>query len=145
MAIPKNKLSYFRKHYKLTQFDVLDEIFKATGKKFRQATISSWETGKSVPDMEILQVLAALFKVKMDDLYENPNEDQNEASTLPSESELRAQITEIQQQYKAGNKEEAFQKLADLSNYLVSEACDISDQYSKLKSKLKTAQDVLKL
>lgn len=145
MAIPNNKFAYYRKKHGLTQFDVLAEIKKATGKKFRQGTISSWENGKTVPDMQILQLLASIYNVRIDDLYEKPRKDDPNAISLPPISSLQHRVRATQEQYNAGRKDEAYLKLKAVSDEMLEHLSKVTQEYEKLRGKLKTAQDVLNL
>ncbi|MBL6445400.1 helix-turn-helix transcriptional regulator [Fulvivirga sp. 29W222] len=145
MGIPNNKFAYYRKKRGLTQFDVLAEIQRVTGKKFRQGTISSWENGKTVPSMQILQILAGVLEVQIDDLYEKPEKADRNSITLPPISTLQHQIDSTQEQYDTGEMDEAYLRLKAISEDMLERLSQISHEYEKLKGKLKTAQDVLNL
>jgi Predicted transcriptional regulators len=55
-----------RQTAKWTQEDLADKIFVS------KRTISNWETGKTVPDIESILLLAKVFHVSLDDLlFEN--------------------------------------------------------------------------
>lgn len=65
-----------RKHYQLTQEQLAELIFVST------KTISNWETGKTMPDIDNLIRLAKLFNLSLDnlllegsDIVENINKD----------------------------------------------------------------------
>lgn len=62
------KLSRIRKDYNFSQEDLVD-FFDFVGVEVTKQAISNWETGKSVPRLDKLIVLAdGLYKVSLDEL-----------------------------------------------------------------------------
>ncbi len=59
--LPKN-LATLRKHYKMTQGEVAEKI------GYSDKTLSKWEKGDAVPDVETLYSLSQLYQVQIDDL-----------------------------------------------------------------------------
>lgn len=76
-VIGKNLL-ILRKRAKLTQVELADKF------KYSDKTISKWETGESLPSIEILHELAQFYNVTLNDLVSKepiPNETENKKST----------------------------------------------------------------
>ena len=63
-----NYLYELRKENKLTQRFVAYQL------KVSDKAVSKWETGKSIPDLEKLKSLAALYNVRLDELLANKGE-----------------------------------------------------------------------
>lgn len=145
LTIQGNKFAHFRKKLRLTQFDVLAEIQKRTGKRFRQGTISSWETGKTVPDMEVLRALASIYNVKVDDLYEQQEQEKPELISSITLSVFQSSINQIHQSFEKGNTEEAYLQLKEVSDDMLTQLAKISDEYHRMKNKIQTLQDVINL
>lgn len=130
---------------RLTQFDVLAELHKRTGKRFRQGTMSSWETGKTVPDMEILHALASIFDVKVDDLYETKEEKKPELINSSTLSVFQSRISQIDKIFEKGREKEAYQELKKVSEEMLEKFTNVSDEYHRMKHKLQALQDVMNL
>lgn len=61
-TIIANNLQYYRKSLNLTQADVADAI------NYSDKSVSKWERGDGLPDIEVLSKLAELFNVTINDL-----------------------------------------------------------------------------
>ena len=64
-----NNLIVLRKSKKLTQGELSQQI------AYSDKTISKWENGDAVPDIETLAQLAKFYGVKLDDLVSKPAEE----------------------------------------------------------------------
>lgn len=58
----KDNLIYLRKMKKMSQEDLAEKL------QISRQTISKWETGEAIPDLEKSKMLADIFKVSLDDL-----------------------------------------------------------------------------
>lgn len=58
----KDNLVYLRKMKKMSQEDLAEKL------QISRQTISKWETGEAIPDLEKSKMLADIFKVSLDDL-----------------------------------------------------------------------------
>ncbi len=56
-------IKYLRKKQNMTQDDLAEQLDVSV------SAVSKWETGKNLPDMDILYQLSILFHVSIDDLY----------------------------------------------------------------------------
>lgn len=56
------RLQQRRKAWCLTQQEVADQLFVS------RKTVSSWETGRNLPDLFMIQRLAAIYRTSVDDL-----------------------------------------------------------------------------
>jgi len=65
--VAKN-LVYYRKLNKLTQVQLAEKI------NYSDKAVSKWETGESLPDVEILKVIANLYGIKLDALVSDYDE-----------------------------------------------------------------------
>ena len=64
-----NNLVVLRKSKKLTQGELSEQI------AYSDKTISKWENGDAVPDIETLAKLAKFYGVKLDDLVSKPSDE----------------------------------------------------------------------
>ena len=66
-------ISVLRKQKNLTQKELAELVYVS------DKTISKWETGKSIPDLSTLGILAKALEVSLVDLLEIPREEENES------------------------------------------------------------------
>ena len=95
--------------------------------------------------MYILQVLASIFNVKIDDLYETPAKTAYEPDAGPSLATFEYQINSAQKIFDDGNIEDAYNRLKMVTGEILAQLTKTTAEHERLKGKLKTAQDVLKL
>ena len=63
-----DKIKLYRHHYRYTQHDVADKL------KISPKTVSSWENGRSYPDIFMLVQISDLYQVSLDDLLREDRE-----------------------------------------------------------------------
>lgn len=56
------KIQKLRKEHNLTQEQLAEQLFVS------RTAVSKWETGRGMPSMESLQMIARLFNITLDDL-----------------------------------------------------------------------------
>lgn len=95
--------------------------------------------------MEILQALASIYQVRVDDLYEKDSDKSPEAipGTILAVYEYR--LAEIHEIYEEGDKEEAYLKLVKLSEEMLDRLTDMTEEFHRLKGKLQTVRDLINL
>ena len=64
MKLLSEEIVKIRKEYKLTQQELADRIYVT-----RQA-VSKWETGKNIPDIQILKQICSDYNIRLDNLLE---------------------------------------------------------------------------
>ncbi|WP_255697886.1 helix-turn-helix domain-containing protein [Fulvivirga ligni] len=146
MITTGNKIAFFRKKKGLTQHDLRNEVYKRIGKKFRQGTISSWENGKTAPDMDVLNVLASILEVNVDELYEKQNN--SEASYVTSIKDIllyKKALNEIQSEFDSGSEPEAFMNLRELAEEILDNLNDVVNQHEKVITQLKAVREIMRL
>ncbi|ELR72999.1 hypothetical protein C900_00501 [Fulvivirga imtechensis AK7] len=144
MAKSKNKIAFFRKRRGFTQDDIRQEIYKRTGKKFTQGTISSWENGNTAPDMNILNILASILDVSVNAFYEPDQEDEdiiNRAELARFEQDLR----EAKLMFSRDQTKEAFTRLETLSGEMLEKLSTLSTSYEKMKVQVKAVREIMKI
>ncbi|UII23312.1 helix-turn-helix domain-containing protein [Fulvivirga ligni] len=123
-----------------------NEVYKRIGKKFRQGTISSWENGKTAPDMDVLNVLASILEVNVDELYEKQNN--SEASYVTSIKDIllyKKALNEIQSEFDSGSEPEAFMNLRELAEEILDNLNDVVNQHEKVITQLKAVREIMRL
>mgnify|MGYP002533043550 CR=1 FL=1 len=65
--IVANNLILYRKERKLTQAELAEKL------NYSDKSISKWERGESLPDLEIMKKLADLYGIKVDDFFSHKN------------------------------------------------------------------------
>lgn len=139
-----NKIAYYRKKLGLTQTELRDRIFQATGKSYRQATISAWEQGNSAPSVKVIQELAKILHVHVDDLYEK--------STLADDSDivyhqdLRAfeKVLEDAEKLLDKDPKEAFYTVKEQYLELINKIGQLSDSNARMKATLNGITEMIK-
>lgn len=144
MVYSGNKIAYFRKRGGFTQNDIREEVFRRTGKKFRQGTISSWENGKTAPDMDILMVLASILNVNVDDLYDKPHADSPE-STSADLIRFEDGLHEARQLFSERRLDEAYHKLESLYSEMLKSMSGLSGSYEKLQAQMRAVREITRL
>ncbi|MBL6446146.1 helix-turn-helix transcriptional regulator [Fulvivirga sp. 29W222] len=144
MAYTGNKIAYFRKKNGLTQDDIREEVYKHTGKKFRQGTISSWENGKTAPDMDILSVLASILRVNVDDLYDKP-EPKSEDIMTADLIRFKDGLAQAQELFAQMKKEEAYHHMEELCTAMLKKMNAISGSYEKAQAQLRAVREITRL
>ncbi len=138
-----NKISYFRKKLGLTQNDLSEKIFQETGRKFRQATVSAWEKGHSTPAMKIMQALAKILYVQVDDLYEKSvlNEEGiiYHQDIKAFEKALKKAETTFKKDPEAG-----FDLLREQFTLLIGKLGELSDSNTKMKEKFNKISEMMR-
>ncbi|UII27300.1 helix-turn-helix domain-containing protein [Fulvivirga maritima] len=146
MTTTANKIAFFRKKKGLTQHDLRNEVYKRIGKKFRQGTISSWENGKTAPDMDVLNVLASILDVSVNELYEKTNNQEAPVVTTLKDITLYMQaLNDIQRDYDKGQMESAYNDLKELTEEIISELSDVVNQHEKVITQLKAVKEIMRL
>ena len=69
-------IKYLRKNQNMTQDDLAEQLDVSV------SAVSKWETGKNLPDMDVLHRLSTIFHISIDDLYHA--EDTLSALTTPN-------------------------------------------------------------
>lgn len=139
-----NKIAYYRKKLGLTQTELRDRIFQSTGKQYRQATISAWEKGNSAPSVKMIQELAKILHVQVDDLYEK--------STLADDSDivyhqdLKAfeQVLEDAEKLFDKDPKKAFHSVKEQYLELVDKVGQLSDSNARLKATINGISEMIK-
>ncbi|MTI25956.1 XRE family transcriptional regulator [Fulvivirga kasyanovii] len=144
LAYTGNKIAYFRKKNGYTQEDIRQEVYRHTGKKFRQGTISSWENGKTAPDMDILSVLASILRVSVDDLYDKP-EPKNEDIMTADLISYKEGLSRAQELFAKQKTEQAFHQLEELCAEMLKKMNSISGTYEKAQAQLRAVREITRL
>ncbi|UII33859.1 helix-turn-helix domain-containing protein [Fulvivirga ulvae] len=144
MAYTGNKIAHFRKKNGLTQEDIRQEVYKQTGKKFRQGTISSWENGKTAPDMDILSVLASILRVSVDDLYDRPGPEIEDIMTADL-IRFKDGLAEAQGLFAQQNAKEAYQHMEALCIEMLKKMNTISGSYEKVQAQLRAVREITRM
>ena len=105
------KIAELRKQNNLSQQDLANKL------NVSNKTISKWECGNSVPDIEILNSLAKIFNVSIDKLVNeqddfNKKEDTNNVIS----SAVKESIDKL-----VGGADEAFDTLKEISDWILSQ------------------------
>ncbi|MBL3656231.1 helix-turn-helix domain-containing protein [Fulvivirga sediminis] len=146
MTTTANKIAFFRKKKGLTQHDLRNEVYKRIGKKFRQGTISSWENGKTAPDMDVLNVLANILDVSVNELYEKTNNQEPTSTASLKDISLYLQaLGNIQRDFNKGEKESAYNDLKELTQEIISELSEVLNQHEKVVTQLKAVKEIMRL
>jgi len=149
LASSGNKIAYVRKKRGYTQQDIRDLVFQKTGKKYRQGTISSWETGKTSPGMEVLEALASILGVSVDDLYEKDQEEdsRSDSKIITSNDLARFEqgLRDAQKLFEENNEEDAYLKLEGLYKKMLNKIDDLSEEYDRLQSQLRAVREITRL
>lgn len=144
MAYTGNKIAYFRKKNGFTQEDIREEVYKHTGKRFRQGTISSWENGKTAPDMDILIVLASILRVSVDDLYEKPEPESEDIMTADL-IRFEDGLNEAQELFARQKPEEAYHRLVEFYTEMLKKMSSISGSYEKVQAQLRAVREITRI
>lgn len=145
LANSKNNIAFYRKKKRLTQEDVREEFFKRTGKKFTQGTISSWENGKTAPDINILHVLASILEVNVNSLYESSEEETDQPITSSELNKYEESLRQVQAMVKQNRKDEALDQLEDLSRSMLAKLISLSTSYEKLTVQVKAVKEIMRI
>ena len=145
LANTKNKIAFYRKRRGLTQEDVREEFFKRTGKKFTQGTISSWENGKTAPDINILNILASILDVNVNDLYESSDQENDQLVTRNELIRYEEALHQAKQLVKQDKKEEALDQLQELSISMLEKLKILATSYEKLKVREKAVKEIMRI
>ena len=118
----------------MTQADLRDKLYKVTGKKYRQATISSWEMGNSAPPIAILTVVAEILQVTINDLYEKDILQKEDVIYLQDLKRFEETLLKARALLE-DNPREAFHLLEERYNELIGKIRLLSDSNARLKLK----------
>lgn len=95
--------------------------------------------------MDILQVMASIFGVKVDDLYEKSDPETTPGVNSTTLSVYETKLGEIDKEFNETKSDESYTKLRQLAFDMYRQLSQLSHENQKLKDKLRTVLDVINL